>query len=99
MATLASHTTGRSLFLGRFVHSKSLEELEFLHQTAVCVDEKGSIVAIEPGCDQSKAESVLFPKLGWTKGDVIVKAAKPGQFFFPGFIGVSSPLHIQRNSN
>ena len=91
---MASHTTERSLFLGSFIHSKSLEELEYLHDTAVCVDEKGVIVAIEPGYDQVKAEEVLFSKLGWTKSDVTVKVAKPGQFFFPGFIGACSPSYL-----
>ena len=87
---MPSHATPRSLFLGSFIHSQSLEELEFLHDTAVCVDENGIIVMIESKCDQNKAEEVLFPKLGWTKGEVTVKAARPGQFFFPGFIGPSS---------
>ena len=90
MATSARHTLGRSLFLGSFIHSKGLGELEFLHDTAICVDEKGVIVAIESKYDGPKAEDVLFPKLGWTKGGVTVKVAKPGQFFFPGFIGAFS---------
>lgn len=91
---MSSHTAVRLLFLGSFIHSKSLEELEFSHDTAICVDEKGVIVAIESGFDQNKAEEVLFPKLGWTKGEVAVKVAKPGQFFFPGFIGPSTPCSI-----
>jgi guanine deaminase len=73
--------------LGTFIHSKNLDKLEYLHNTAVCVDEKGVIVAIEPECNQAKAEGILFPKLGWSREDVSVKVAKPGQFFFPGFIG------------
>ncbi len=83
----ATSIASRALYLGTFIHSKNLEELEFLHDTAVCVDEKGVIVAIKSGYDQSKAEEVLFPTLGWTKGEIVVKVAKPGQFFFPGFIG------------
>ena len=83
-------TSSRSLFLGTFIHSKSLEELEFLHDTAVCVDEKGTIVAITQGCDRSKAEEIVLPRLGWKKGDVTVNTAKEGQFYFPGFIGLYS---------
>ena len=79
----------RSLFLGSFIHSKSLDELEYLHDTAICVDQNGVIVAVEPGYNLSKAEEVLFPKLGWKKEEVSVKVAKEGQFFFPGFIGLS----------
>jgi guanine deaminase len=95
----AKSLSGPSVFLGTFIHSKSLEELEFLHDTAVCVDYKGTIVAIEPGFDQSKAEEVLFPKLGWTKAAVTVNIAKPGQFYFPGFIGESYPYVFQTLAN
>ena len=87
----SKNVLGPSVFLGTFIHSKSLDELEFWHDTAVFVGDKGAIVAIEPECDQSQAEEVLFPKLGWTKGKVSVNVAKPGQFYFPGFIGASSP--------
>jgi guanine deaminase len=84
---MSHHQTGKSLFLGSFIHSKSLDELEYLHDSAVCVDENGVIVALEKGYDLKEAEETLFPKLGWSTGDVTVKTAKPGQFFFPGFIG------------
>lgn len=94
---VAKSIAGRSVFLGTFVHSKSLEELEFLHDTAVFVDEKGTIVAIEqleqgsyPG-----TEAGFFSKLGWMKDPVTVITAKPGQFFFPGFIGLSFPSIFQ----
>ncbi|KAF8862569.1 guanine deaminase [Acephala macrosclerotiorum] len=83
MSTQASQ---KCLFLGSFIQSKSLEKLDFLHDTAVCIDERGVIVAIEEGCDQKKAEETIFPKLGWSAGEASVKAAEPGQFFFPGFI-------------
>jgi hypothetical protein len=95
MATKA----GRSVFLGTFIHSKGLEKLEYLHDTAVCVDEKGNIVAIEPACDQSKVEGLLLPNLGWTKSDVTLKVAKPGQFFFPGFIGKFASLQLNHFTN
>lgn len=85
-------TSQRTLFLGSFVHCKSLGELEFLHDSAVCVDEKGVIVALEKECDQKKVEEAIFPKLGWAVGEVSVRTAQPGQFFFPGFIGLFSLL-------
>jgi len=89
---MSRHARGKSLFLGSFIHSKSLEELEFLHDTAVCVDDKGVVAAIEQigkGLDQKKAEESIYPRLGWSVGDVSVHIAQPGQFFFPGFIGLS----------
>lgn len=78
----------KSLFLGSFVHSKSLDVLEYLHDAAVLVDEKGVIVAVEKVCDLKKAEETIYPKLGWSRSDITVRTAKPGQFFFPGFIGM-----------
>ena len=75
------------LFLGSFIHSKSLEELEFLHDAAICVDSNGKIVAVEQQCDQRKAEEAVYPKLGWTANEVKVNTCQDGQFYFPGFIG------------
>ena len=84
---MAPRTTGRHLYLATLVHSKSLDELEYLQNAAVCVDEKGVIVAIEPNCDQRRAEESLYLQLGWSRGDVTVWTAKEGEFIFPGFIG------------
>ncbi len=78
------------LFIGTFIHSKKLNELEFLHDTAVCVDKSGKIVAVEPQCDLDKARETLYPKFGWGAADVDVTVAKEGQFFFPRFI--AAPL-------
>lgn len=86
---MATQSVGKSLYLGRFIHSKSLDVLEYLENSVAFVDEKGVIVALETDCDLKKAEAEIFPKLGWTAGDVSVRTAKPGQFFFPGFIGMS----------
>ncbi|KAI1474041.1 guanine deaminase [Daldinia eschscholtzii] len=74
------------LFLGLFIHSIKLGELQYLHDTAVCVDKSGKIVAVEQQYDQRKAEETLYPKLGWKTEDVDVTIAEDGQFFFPGFI-------------
>lgn len=81
--------TGKSLFVGTFIHCKTLDELEYWHNTAVFVDQKGTIVAIEKDCDQQQAEQTILPKLGWTTRDISVHIAKEHQFFFPGFIGSS----------
>ena len=76
-----------SIFIGTFIHSKSLDVLEYLHDTVLFVDEKGIILHIEPDCDLAKAEKSLVPKLGWTVGEHNITIATDGQFFFPGFIG------------
>ncbi|KAK1993230.1 guanine deaminase [Colletotrichum falcatum] len=80
-------TTRRNqLFLGTFVHSKTRETLQYLHNTAVCVDASGTIVAVEAGYDLTRSEAELLPRLGWKVGDVEVRVGEEGQFFFPGFI-------------
>ncbi len=86
------------LFLGSFVHSKTLHSLEYLHNTAVCVDKAGTIVAIERECDGAKATELLFPKLGWSSEDVTVHTIEDGQFYFPGFIG-NTHTHIHTLSH
>lgn len=75
------------LFLGTFIHSQSLGELRYRHGAAVAVSREGKIVAVEEACDRQRAEAELLPRLGWAVDDVVVVAAKDGQFFFPGFIG------------
>lgn len=77
------------LFVGSFVHSKSLNQLEYLHDAAIAVDKSGKIVAIEPQCyDQKQVAELLYAKLGWDDANVQVRACEKGQFYFPGFIGI-----------
>ncbi|KAK4236033.1 hypothetical protein C8A03DRAFT_17277 [Achaetomium macrosporum] len=85
------------LFLGSFVHSKALDELEYLHNAVVCVDTSGTIVAVERECDEARAKEILFPRLGWDMDDVEVVTAQKGQFFFPGFI--DTHLHAPQYPN
>ena len=86
------------LFVGTFVHSKSLNQLEYLHDASVAVDKSGRIVAIELQCrDQATAAETLCSKLGWdAAADVEVRVCKEGQFFFPGFIGKAGDTHLFR---
>ncbi|KAL2196890.1 hypothetical protein P885DRAFT_69361 [Corynascus similis CBS 632.67] len=74
------------VFLGLFVHSKALHELEYLHETAVFVDKSGTIVAVEKDCNEEKVRETVLARLGWDAADVEVVKARGGQFFFPGFI-------------
>jgi guanine deaminase len=85
------------LFLGSFVHSKALDELEYLHNAAVAVDEKGTIVAVERECDEVRARETVLPRLGWGEADVEVVKGRDGQFFFPGF--VDTHLHASQYPN
>ncbi|CAL3968047.1 unnamed protein product [Diplocarpon coronariae] len=86
-----------TLFLGSFVHSKSLGELEILHDSAICVDGDGVILAFEQNCDQRTVEETVFPRLGWSVGLVSVRISQPQQFFFPGF--VDTHIHASQYPN
>lgn len=77
----------KQLFVGTFVHSKALDKLEYLHNTAVAVDQSGTIVAVERDCDELTAKTALLPRLRWAEAEVKVVHANDGQFFFPGFVG------------
>ncbi|KAH7353450.1 guanine deaminase [Plectosphaerella cucumerina] len=77
---------GNKVYIGTFVHSRTREALELLHDTGVFVDGRGTIVAVEPDCHAARAREVICPRLGWDGADVEVIAVRQGQFFFPGFI-------------
>jgi guanine deaminase len=86
----------KQVFVGTFIHCLSRGELEYLHETALFVDENGVIVRAEGSCNEERAKGVA-EDLGW-KEDVSFKVGASGQFFFPGFIGtyVLSALVEQR---
>jgi guanine deaminase len=82
-------TAKYSVYLGTFIHSKSLGEVEILHDNAIYVNEQGRIVVIAKGVDDDSVRSHLS-RLGWPQGSVVVRACEKEQFFFPGFIGNAS---------
>ncbi|KAH8201108.1 hypothetical protein TruAng_004735 [Truncatella angustata] len=85
------------IFLGSFIHSSRLDELQYMHDTAVFVDESGTIVAVEQDCNESKADQVARERLGWTDNNMEIRQAKDGEFFFPGF--VDTHLHAPQYPN
>lgn len=85
-----------TLYLGTFIHSKTLTELEYLHATAIAVDTTGTIVAIEPITQD--VTTALPLRLGWPTPPTIIHANQDGsQFFFPGFI--DTHLHAPQYPN
>ncbi|KAF7546586.1 hypothetical protein G7Z17_g8333 [Cylindrodendrum hubeiense] len=88
----------KQIFLGTFISSKSRQELQYLHDAAVCVDSHGKIVKVDVDCTSAELiDDRLLNKLGWEKSEVDVHVAKPGQFFFPGFI--DSHVHAPQYPN
>lgn len=75
----SSPSLQKTIYVGAFVHSKTLQELEHCQNGAIGVDEKGVIAFVE-----QETEDVLS-KPGWESAK-IVKIPGSG-FFFPGFIG------------
>lgn len=58
------------VFIGTFIHSKALDELEYLHNTAVFVEgSTGTIVAIERECDHTRTLDETFNRLGWSAAE------------------------------
>ncbi|ETS82806.1 hypothetical protein PFICI_04682 [Pestalotiopsis fici W106-1] len=74
------------VFLGSFIHSSKLDELKYMHQTAVFVDKSGKIAHLEHDCNEGKAKTILQQKLGWDHADTEITSTGEGDFFFPGFI-------------
>ncbi|KAK4444942.1 Metallo-dependent hydrolase [Podospora aff. communis PSN243] len=96
---MATPPQKNNIFFGTFVHSKTLADLEYLHNTAIAVDAAGKIVAIEPGhTNITSALSALLPKLNWTPDSVATTtSSSPAHFFFPGFI--DTHLHASQYPN
>ena len=79
------------VFIGSFIYSRNLDELEILHDTAVFVDGQGQIKAVTKDLKNTQDDTALedtYKQLGWNKPDITVNRCKNGQFFFPGFIGM-----------
>jgi guanine deaminase len=73
----------KTLYVGAFIHSKSLQALEICQKSVIGVNEEGKIVFIERVIESVAA----LPRADEWKEASIVEIA-PHQFFFPGFIGV-----------
>ena len=81
----------RKVFLGTFIYPRTREELAYLHDTVVCVDEKGKIAAVKEGIDWAVVQDEVLSELGWKVDEVLVRRCAEGDFFFPGFVGSSLP--------
>lgn len=79
----ASTPVPPTIYLGTFVHSKSLSELEICDQGAIGVDSAGVIKFVER--DVVRIEDVKAKYEEWEDAEVV--RVEDG-FFFPGFIGM-----------
>ncbi|EKG20724.1 Amidohydrolase 1 [Macrophomina phaseolina MS6] len=83
----------KTIYVGAFVHCKSLEELDICEKGAIGVDEQGKIVFIERGADD--VESITKRHTGWERAAII--SIKDNGFFFPGFI--DTHIHAPQHGN
>ncbi|KAL1882832.1 hypothetical protein Daus18300_000470 [Diaporthe australafricana] len=67
---MSASPSPNSVFIGTFIHSKALDELEYLHNTAVFVEgATGTIVAVERECDLTRTLDETFNRLGWSAAE------------------------------
>ncbi|KAF2111611.1 hypothetical protein BDV96DRAFT_602675 [Lophiotrema nucula] len=81
-----------TIYLGSFVHSTSLSELELADKGAIGVDETGVIAFVERAVEN--VEDVKAKNEGFTEANVV--EVKDG-FFFPGFIDTHT--HASQHPN
>ncbi|OCK73284.1 guanine deaminase [Lepidopterella palustris CBS 459.81] len=82
----------KTIYLGPFVHSQSLAELEICTQGAIGVDEKGTIAFVER--DVTEAIAVAKHE-GWESAELV--RVQDNGFFFPGFI--DTHIHASQYPN
>lgn len=79
-------TLQKTVYIGPFVHSISLQELDICSSGAIGVDETGKISFVDRDVPASNEDSYDARKGdGWTAAKVV--RVKGNGFFFPGFIG------------
>ena len=82
----ASAPISKSIYIGPFVHSKSLSELEIQEHGAIGVDEDGIIRFVERNLHDGSLSNLIQQKGDdWTDAQIV--EINGSGFFFPGFIG------------
>ncbi|KAL1616510.1 hypothetical protein SLS56_011397 [Neofusicoccum ribis] len=92
-ANMLSAEQGKAIYIGPFVHCKSLQELDICEKGAIGVDENGKIAFIERGIDGT--DSVVKKHHGWSDASIVT--IKDHGFFFPGFI--DTHIHAPQYAN
>jgi guanine deaminase len=90
----ASAPISKSIYIGPFVHSKSLSELEIQEHGAIGVDEDGIIRFVERNLQDGSLSNLIQQKGDdWTDAQIV--EINGSGFFFPGFIDthVHAPQH------
>lgn len=80
---MATSSPEKTIYVGPFVHSKSLDELDICTTGAIGVAEDGRIAFVERHVEDSA--SYVCEQAGWEQAKVV--RIEDHGFFFPGFIG------------
>lgn len=80
MVNMASEQK-KTLYIGSFVHSISLQQLEYCEEALIGVDERGVIAFVDRGTTSTS-------KPGWQDAHKV--QLPKNAFLFPGFIGIDN---------
>ena len=83
------------IFIGRLVHSKSLDKLEVLPNAVIGVETEGTIAFVHESHGPAEVIREYYQANGFD--EVPVVQLKPSQFFFPGM--VDTHLHAPQWPN
>ena len=79
----------RTVYIGTFVHSLSLEAIEVVEHGIVGVDEKGIITFVEKDYTVAGLKEVVKSQHGWQEWETVMVGDGPSTtFLFPGFVGM-----------
>jgi guanine deaminase len=82
MSTTRNEPLRRTVYVGTFIHSQTLQKLDICENGAIGVDQHGKITFVER--DAGNIDSITAAH-GWEDAHLIRTSGC--QFYFPGFIG------------
>ncbi|KAJ9659889.1 hypothetical protein H2201_007148 [Coniosporium apollinis] len=91
----AAQKIKRTVYVGPFVHSQSLQKLDICPTGAIGVDETGKIAFVERDVKDIGDVIPVTQKHGWQNSQIV--RTKDNGFFFPGFI--DTHIHASQYPN
>ncbi|MCJ1243363.1 hypothetical protein MMC30_000560 [Trapelia coarctata] len=76
----------RKVYVGTFIHSVSLANLEILENAAIGIEENGIIAFVEKDMKELGLAEVVGQKYGWKEPHIVKGDGRSMSFFFPGFV-------------
>ena len=83
----------KTIYIGSYVHSKTLEELEQVEHGMICVDEHGVIEWVENGSPEQL--QTIASGYGLSLDDVEIVELDEDELLCPGFIDTHTVSRIQ----